>query len=152
MRFRVWLTQHLGAPATAEPAARAEDWLRGRADLLIAGMGGQVPAVVQLGVLARADLGRLADLGRNSRRGSVRRAWGTEMARLAGDLAGLAATSRSGSPRCSATCSCRSSRRHWPAAPNSPPVRVPSAICEPSFPPRPAGPPGVPISSERLTT
>jgi hypothetical protein len=23
MRFRVWLTQHLGAPATAEPAARA---------------------------------------------------------------------------------------------------------------------------------
>jgi hypothetical protein len=83
MRFRVWLTQHLGAPATAEPAARAEDWLRGRADLLIAGMGGQVPVVVQLGVLAHADLGRLADLGRNSRRGSVRRAWGTEMARLA---------------------------------------------------------------------
>ena len=92
MRFRVWLTQHLGAPATAEPAARAEDWLRGRADLLIAGMGGQVPVVVQLGVLAHADLGRLADLGRNSRRGSVRRAWGTEMARLAGDLAVLAAT------------------------------------------------------------
>ena len=92
MRFRVWLTQHLGAPATAEPAARAEDWLRGRADLLIAGMGGQVPVVVQLGVLAHADLGRLADLGRNSRRGAVRRAWGTEMARLAGDLAALAAT------------------------------------------------------------
>jgi cell division GTPase FtsZ len=41
MRFRAWLTQHLGAPATAEPAARAEDWLRGRADLLLsAGMGG----------------------------------------------------------------------------------------------------------------
>ena len=94
MRFRVWLTQHLGAPATAEPAARAEDWLQGRADLLIAGMGGQVPAVVQLGVPAHADLGRLADLGRNSRLGSVRRTWGTEMARLAGDLAGLAATSR----------------------------------------------------------
>jgi len=92
MRFRVWLTQHLGAPATAEPAARAEDWLRGRADLLIAGMGGQVPVVVQLGVLAHADLGRLADLGRNSRLGSVRRAWGTEMARLAGDLAVLAVT------------------------------------------------------------
>jgi hypothetical protein len=88
MRFRVWLTQHLGAPATAEPAAWAEDWLQGRADLLIAGMGGQVPAVVQLGVLAHADLHRLADLGRNSRLGSVRRAWGTEMARLAG----LAAT------------------------------------------------------------
>jgi hypothetical protein len=92
MRFRAWLTQHLGAPATAEPASRAEDWLRGRADLLIAGMGGRVPAVVQLGVLAHADLGRLADLGRNSQLGSVRRAWGTEMARLAGDLAVLTAT------------------------------------------------------------
>ena len=71
MRFRAWLTQHLGALATAEPAARAEDWLRGRADLLIAGMSGQVPAVVQLDVLAHADLGRLADLGRNSRLGSA---------------------------------------------------------------------------------
>jgi hypothetical protein len=91
-RLRLRLRQHLGAPATAEPAAQAEDWLRGRADLLIAGMGGQVPVVVQLAVLAHADLGRLADLGRNSRRGSVRRAWGTEMARLAGDLAVLAAT------------------------------------------------------------
>jgi hypothetical protein len=92
MRPRLRLTQQLGEPAEAEPAARAEDWLRGRADLLIAAMGGQVPIVVQLGVLAHADLGRLADLGRNSRLGSVRRAWGTEMARLAGDLAGLAAT------------------------------------------------------------
>jgi hypothetical protein len=92
MRFRAWLTQHLGAPATAEPTARAEDWLRGRADMLIAGMGGRVPAVVQLGVLAHADLGRLADLGRSSRLGSVRRAWGTEMARLASDLARAAAT------------------------------------------------------------
>ena len=44
MRLRFRLTRHLGAPATAEPAARAEDWLRGRADLLIAGMGGQVPS------------------------------------------------------------------------------------------------------------
>jgi hypothetical protein len=92
MKPRLSLTRHLGAPANAEPAAQAEDWLRGRADLLIAGMGGQVPVVVQLGVLAHADLGRLADLGRNSRLGSVRRAWGTEMALLAGDLAGLAAT------------------------------------------------------------
>ena len=92
MRFRVCPAQHLGAPANAEPAARAEDSLRGRADLLIAGMGGQVPVVIQLGVLAHADLGRLADLGRNSRLGSVRKAWGTEMARLAGDLAALAAT------------------------------------------------------------
>jgi hypothetical protein len=92
MSIRLRLTQHLGEPAEAEPAARAEDWLRGRADLLIAGMGGQVPVVVQLGVLAHADLDRLADLGRNSWLGSVRRAWGTEMARLAGDLADLAAT------------------------------------------------------------
>ena len=92
MKPRPRLTRHLGAPTNAEPAAQAEDWLRGWADLLIAGMGGQVSVVVQLGVLAHADLGRLADLGRNSRRGSVRRAWGTEMARLAGDLAALAAT------------------------------------------------------------
>jgi hypothetical protein len=60
--------------------------------MLIAGMGGQVPVVAQLGVLAHADLGRLADLGRNSRLGAVRKAWGTEMAGLAGDLAALAAT------------------------------------------------------------
>ena len=55
-------------------------------------MGGQVPVAVQLGVLAHADLGRLADLGHNRRLGSVRRAWGTQMARLAGDLADFAAT------------------------------------------------------------
>ena len=92
MKTRLWLTRHLGAPANAEPA-QAEDWLRARADLLIAGMGGQVPVVAQLGVLAHADLGRLADLGRNSRPEAVRRAWGTEMARLANELAALAATS-----------------------------------------------------------
>jgi hypothetical protein len=92
MRLRLRLTRHLGVPVNAEPAARAEDRLRGQADLLIAGMGGQVPVVVQLGVLAHAHLGRLADLGLNSRLGSVRRAWGTEMARLAGDLADLAGT------------------------------------------------------------
>ena len=55
-------------------------------------MGGQVPVAVQLGVLAHASLNRLADLGQHSRLGSIRRAWGTEMARLAGDLAALAAT------------------------------------------------------------
>lgn len=92
MRLRFRLAQHLGVLTKAEPAGRAEDWLGGRADLLIAGMGGQVPLVVQLGVLAHADLDRLAGLGRNSRLGSVRRAWGTEMAHLAGDLAVLAAT------------------------------------------------------------
>src|SRR5690349_7313628 len=132
MKPRLWLTRHLGAPANAEPAAQAEDWLRGWADLLIAGMGGQVSVVVQLGVLAHADLGRLADLGRNSRRGSVRRAWGTEMARLAGDLAALAATP-TGSLRCNAMCWYRSSLRCWPATATSPPVLASSAICETSF-------------------
>ena len=102
MRPRFRPTRHLGAPATAEPAARAEDWLRGRADLLIAGMGGQVPLVVQIGVLAHADLGRLADLGRNSRRGSVRRAWGTEMARWPA-ISRAWRPAPNGSPRCSAT-------------------------------------------------
>jgi len=90
--FRSRLTRHLGPPASAEPAGQAGDWLRGNGDLLIAGMGGRVPVAVQLGVLAHADLGRLADLGHNRRLGSVRRAWGTQMARLAGDLADFAAT------------------------------------------------------------
>ena len=92
MRPRFRLTQHMGTPARAEPAGQARDWLQGQGDLLIAGMGGQVPVAVQLGVLAHADLNRLADLGRNRRLGSVRRAWGTQMARLAGDLADFAAT------------------------------------------------------------
>jgi hypothetical protein len=90
--FRLRPTRHLGAPASADPAAQAEDWLHGKGDLLIAGMGGQVPVAVQLGVLAHAGLGRLADLGRGRRLGSVRRAWGTPMARLAGDLADFAGT------------------------------------------------------------
>jgi hypothetical protein len=92
MRLRFRLTQHLGTPASAGPAGQAGDWLRGNGDLLIAGMGGQVPVAVQLGVLAHADLDRLAGLGRSRRLGSVRRAWGTQMARLAGDLADFAAT------------------------------------------------------------
>jgi len=90
--FRSWLTRHLGAQASAEPTGQAGDWLRGNGDLLIAGMGGRVPVAVQLGVLAHADLSRLADLGHSRRLGSVRRAWGTQMARLAGDLADFAAT------------------------------------------------------------
>lgn len=92
MRLRFRHTQQLGVLASAEPAGQARDWLQGRGDLLIAGMGGQVPVAVQLGVLAHADLSRLADLGRDRRLGSVRRAWGTQMARLAGDLADFAAT------------------------------------------------------------
>ncbi|HLM95796.1 MAG TPA: hypothetical protein VK283_05730 [Acidimicrobiales bacterium] len=62
-------------------------WLRGEADMVTAAMGRRVPVAVQLGVLAHAPLDRLRDLGRYSRRGSVRRAWGTDMARLAGDIA-----------------------------------------------------------------
>jgi hypothetical protein len=89
-RFRI--TQLLGVPASEGPSGRAGDWLQGNGDLLIAGLGGQVPAVVQLGVLAHADLHRLAGLGSHRRLGSVRRAWGAEMARLAGDLAEFAAT------------------------------------------------------------
>src|SRR5262245_66514975 len=82
--FRSRLARHLGTPASAEPAGQAGDWLQGKGDLLIAGMGGQVPVAVQLGVLAHAGLTRLADLGRNRRIGSVRRACGTILAALAG--------------------------------------------------------------------
>jgi hypothetical protein len=92
MRLRFRRTQHPATPAGAGVAGQAEDWLQGKGDLLIAGKGGQVPVAVQLGVLAHADLHRLADLGRRRRLGSVRRAWGTQMARLAGDLADFAAT------------------------------------------------------------
>jgi hypothetical protein len=73
-------------------ADAAANWLTGQGDLIYAGMGRPVPVTVQLGVLAHADLDRLKDLGRLSRRGSVRRAWGTEMAQLAGDVARRAAT------------------------------------------------------------
>jgi len=66
--------------------------LRGEGDLLAAASGRPVPVAVQLGVLAHGDLRRLRDLGRLARRGSVRRAWGEEMAALAGDLARAAGT------------------------------------------------------------
>ena len=68
-------------------ADRAAAWLRGEGDLVTAGMGRPVPVRMQIGVLAHADLERLRALGRYCRRGSVRRTWGTDMARLAGDLA-----------------------------------------------------------------
>ncbi len=70
-------------------AEEAAAWLQGEGDLLTAALGRRVPIVAQLGVLAHARLARLQDLGRYCRRGSVRRAWGTEMARLAGDIARL---------------------------------------------------------------
>lgn len=66
------LMQHLDIPVTIEPAGRAEDWLQGRGDLLIAGMAGPVPLAAQAGALAHADLNRLANLGR--RRGCPIRA------------------------------------------------------------------------------
>jgi hypothetical protein len=71
MKPRLWLTRHLGAPANAEPAAQADDWLPGQADLLIAGMGGQAPAVTQLGFLAHTDMGRLASRADVSTRAGV---------------------------------------------------------------------------------
>jgi hypothetical protein len=74
---------------TAESAAA---WLRGEGDLVTAGMGRPVPASMQLGVLTHGDLERLRNLGRYCRRGSVRRTWGAEMARLAGDIADAAGT------------------------------------------------------------
>lgn len=81
-----------GVAVRADPAGQSEDWPNGRGDMLIAGLGGRVPLAVQVGVLAHADIGRLEDLGRHCRLGSVRRAWGTEMACLAGDIARGAGT------------------------------------------------------------
>lgn len=71
MKPRLWLTRHLGAPANAEPAAQADDWLPGRAGLLIDGIGGQAPVVTQLGFLAHTDLGRLAGRADVSTRAGV---------------------------------------------------------------------------------
>jgi hypothetical protein len=76
------------ALATNEAVA----WLRGEGDLLTAGMGRTVPVTVQVGVLAHASLNRLSALGRYSSRGSIRRTWGSDMARLAGELARFAAS------------------------------------------------------------
>src|SRR5271154_253888 len=70
----------------------AAAWLRGEGDLLRAGMGRVVPVPVQIGVLAHASLDRLSTLGRYYRRGSIRRTWGSDMAGLAGELAGFAAS------------------------------------------------------------
>jgi len=83
---------HQDSWAFEQTVDQAEIWLRGEADLIIAGMGRRVPLLVQLGVLAHADLERLCGLGRYCRRGSVRRTWGSDMARLAGDLAASTGT------------------------------------------------------------
>jgi hypothetical protein len=70
----------------------ATAWLRGEGDMLTAGMGRVVPLTVQVGVLAHANLDRLSALGRYANRGSIRRTWGSDMARLAGELARFAAS------------------------------------------------------------
>src|SRR5258708_1611152 len=56
MRLRFRLAQHLGVLAKAEPAGQAEDWPRGRGDLLNGGMGGPGPVVFQLRVPAHTTL------------------------------------------------------------------------------------------------
>jgi hypothetical protein len=86
-RARAAAVAVLGVEVQADPAGRAQSWLSGTGDLLSAGLTGRVPLAVRLGVLANADISRLTDLGRHCRRGSVRRSWGTEMARLTGDIA-----------------------------------------------------------------
>jgi hypothetical protein len=78
-----------GHTITTDEAAA---WLRGEGDLVTAAMGRSVPVPVQLGVLAHGSLERLTDLGAYCRRGSVRHAWGTDMASLAGELARFAGT------------------------------------------------------------
>jgi hypothetical protein len=86
------------AAPTAAPERRAVDevglavdeataWLSGEGDLLIAAAGRSVPVAVQLGVLAHGSFERLTNLGKDAKRGVVRRAWGIEMASLAGDIA-----------------------------------------------------------------
>ena len=91
-RMRAGAASALGVTVHADPAGQAESWLTGTGDLLFAALGDQVPLPVRLGVLAHADIGRLTDLGRYSRRGSVRRAWGTAMAGIARDIAQQAGT------------------------------------------------------------
>jgi hypothetical protein len=83
------------APARVRPPGRVRSvaideavaWLAGEGDLITAGMGGSVALTVQLGVLAHGSSERLTNLGRYCRRQSVRRAWGTDLARFAGELA-----------------------------------------------------------------
>jgi hypothetical protein len=91
-RVRAGVDSALGVTVQADPVGQAQSWLSGTGDLLFASLGGQVPLAVRLGVLAHADFKRLTDLGRHCQRGSVRRAWGTAMAMMAGDIAQQAGT------------------------------------------------------------
>src|SRR5258708_14542060 len=65
MRLRFRLAQHLGVLAKAKPPGQAEDWPGGRADLLIARIGGQGPVAVPLGAQPPADPDQLARLCRH---------------------------------------------------------------------------------------
>jgi hypothetical protein len=80
-------TARSGRNESTVAADEATAWLRGEGDLLRAATGRPVTVAVQLGVLAHGSAERLGALGRCSRRGSVRRAWGTDMADLAGAVA-----------------------------------------------------------------
>ena len=111
----------LGVTVHADPAGEAQSWLSGTGDLLFAGLRGQVPLAVRLGVVAHADIGRLQELGRYCRRGSVRRAWGTDLARMAGDIVQQAGTAEL-LPRSSATFCSRSSSSCWLGERPSPPA------------------------------
>jgi hypothetical protein len=91
-RVRAAVDGALGVTVHADPVGQAQSWLGGTGDLLFASLGGQVPLAVRLGVLAHADIARLTDLGRHCQRGSVRRAWGTAMATMAGDIVRQAGT------------------------------------------------------------
>lgn len=86
-RVHAGIGRALGVTLDTDPASQAERWLTGTGDLTFVAMRGQVPLSVRVGVLAHADISRLAGLGRSCRRGAVRRTWGTDMARLAGDIA-----------------------------------------------------------------
>lgn len=89
--LRTGKSEHLDVDGT-DLAGGVESWLRGRGDFVYAAFRRRVPVEVQLGVLAHADLERLAALGRLARRGSIRRTWGTGVARAAGELARAART------------------------------------------------------------
>lgn len=91
-RVRAGVRGALGVPVLTDPAGQAQSWLTGTGDLAFVAQRGPIPVAVRLGVLAHADLGRLSDLGRNCRRASVRRLWGTEMAAFAGHIARQAGT------------------------------------------------------------
>ncbi len=129
MRLRFRLSRHLGAPATAEPAAQAEDWLRGRADCSSPGWAGRSR--------------RPARCAGPRRSGPAGRSWPQQPAWIRPKSLGNGdGPPPNGSPHCSATCWYHLNFRRWPAAPNFHPRRCHQLPAKPASPPRPAGPPG----------